>query len=279
MAARRAISRDARAVVTGAGSGIGRAFVEEIHRRGGAVVCADIDLDAAEQSATTIRSRGGRAHAVRCDVARLEDVEALAAAAEEFFGAETSLVVNNAGVGVGGALVEDVSMEDWQWIVGVNFWGVVHGCRVFAPRLRRAGSGGIVNVASAASFGAAPRMGAYNATKAAVLSLSETLHAEMSGSGVRVAVLCPTFVRTNIVRSSRIAQGAQDRAQGLMDRKGVDAAEIARKTLDALDRGCIHVLPQIDARISWWLKRAAPGLFTRGMGRVARAMGAQVNAG
>ncbi len=271
MAGRGPLSREARAVVTGAGSGIGRGFAEEIHRRGGALVCADVDAEAAEETAASLRRAGGHARAVRCDVAQLEEVEALAKEAEAFFGTETTLVVNNAGVGVGGALLEDIAMDDWRWIVGVNLWGVVHGCRVFAPRLRAAGSGGIVNVSSAASFGAAPRMGAYNVTKAAVLSLSETLHAEMSGSGVHVAVLCPTFVRTNIIRKSRIAVGSRDRAQALMDRRGVDASEVARKTLDALDRNRLHVLPQADARFAWRIKRWLPGLYTRGMGRAARA--------
>lgn len=266
------LSRDALAVVTGAGSGIGRAFANEIHRRGGAVVCADIDLVRAEECAAAIRSDGGRAHAVRCDVARLEDVEALAVAAEDFFGAAPSLVVNNAGVGVGGARIEDIPMDDWQWIMGVNLWGVVHGCRVFAPRLRAAGRGGIVNVASAASFGAAPMMGAYNATKAAVLSLSETLHAEMAESGIRVTVLCPTFVKTDIIRSSRIDDAVRSRAQAMMDQQGMSCGQVARATLDGLDRGRIHVLPQVAARVGWFLKRLAPALYTRGMGFAARKM-------
>jgi len=272
------ISRGARAVVTGAGSGIGRAFANEIHRRGGAVVCADIDFVRAEESAVAIRSEGGRAHAVQCDVSRIEEVEALAVAAEEFFGAPPSLIVNNAGVGVGGARIEDISMDDWHWIMGVNLWGVVHGCHVFAPRLRSAGRGGIINVASAASFGAAPMMGAYNATKAAVLSLSETLHAEMAGSGVRVAVLCPTFVKTDIIRSSRIDDAVRSRAQTLMDRQGMSCEAVAKATLDGLDRGRIHVLPQVAARIGWLLKRLAPGLYTRGMGLAARKIAPQARA-
>ena len=266
------ISHGARAVVTGAGSGIGRSLADEIHRRGGAVVCADIDMAGAEATAAAIASDGGRAYAVQCDVSQLADVEALAAAAEERFGAVPNLIVNNAGVGLGGARLEDISMEDWHWIVGVNLWGVVHGCHVFAPRLRAAGRGGIINVASAASFGAAPMMGAYNATKAAVLAISETLHAEMAGSGVRVAVLCPTFVKTNIVRSSRIDDTMRSRAQTLMDRQGVSCELVAKVTLDALDRGRIYVLPQVDARIAWLLKRLAPGLYTRGMGLAARQL-------
>lgn len=267
------ISHGALAVVTGAGSGIGRGIADEIHRRGGAVVCADIDLTGAEATAAAITSDGGRAHAVQCDVSALADVEALAAAAEDRFGAVPDLIVNNAGVGLGGARLEDISMEDWHWIMGVNLWGVVHGCRVFAPRLRAAGRGGIVNVASAASFGAAPMMGAYNATKAAVLAISETLHAEMADSGVRVAVLCPTFVKTNIVHSSRIDDTMRSRAQTLMDRQGASCEAVAKVTLDALDRGRIHVLPQIDARIAWMMKRLAPGLYTRGMGYAARRLG------
>ncbi len=269
------VTRNARAVVTGAGSGIGRGFAYELQRRSGAVVCADIDLGHAEETAETIRSAGGKALAVACDVSRLEEVEALAAAAEEFFGQPASLIVNNAGVGVGGNRVEDIPMEDWHWIMGVNLWGVVHGCRVFAPKLRTLGAGGIINVASAASFGAAPLMGAYNATKAAVLSISETLHAEMAGSGVRVAVLCPTFVKTNIIRKSRTTTASRTQGQGMMDKMGMNAEAVACTTLDAIDRGRIHVLPQINARVSWFLKRVSPALFTRGMGLAARRMAKQ----
>jgi hypothetical protein len=266
------ITRNARAVVTGAGSGIGRGFALELHRRSSGVVCADIDLVHATETAEMIRSGGGKALAVACDVSRLEDVQALAAAAEAFFGSPPDLIVNNAGVGAGGSRVEDIPMKDWEWIMGVNLWGVVHGCHVFAPGLRALGRGGIINVASAASFGAAPMMGAYNATKAAVLALSETLHAEMAGSGVRVAVLCPTFVKTNIIQTSRLGVSTKEkaRAQRLMDKRGVSPDTVARETLDALDRGTIHVLPQLDARVAWLLKRLSPDLFTRGMGIAVR---------
>ena len=256
------------AVITGAGSGIGRGLAKRCAGAGMKLVLAGYNREPLEITASELAST--ETICVPADVSKLAGVQALADAAIDRFG-QVHLLCNNAGVGPFGALGE-ISMEDWRWIVGVNFWGVVHGCRVFAPQLRRAGAGGIVNVASAASFGAAPRMGAYNATKAAVLSLSETLHAELSGSGVHVAVLCPTFVRTNIIRESRIAETVSERAQPLMDRRGVDAREVARKTLDALDRNRLHVLPQADARLSWRLKRMAPGLFTRVMGRAARAM-------
>lgn len=267
-------SKQARAVVTGAGSGIGKAFAWELHQRGGAVVCADIHPAHAESIAEMIRKAGGRAIAVACDVSKLAQVEALADTADVFFGQPANLIINNAGVGVGGMRVEDISIEDWEWIVGVNLWGVVYGCRVFVPKLRALGEGGIINVASAASFGAAPMMGAYNATKSAAVSLSETLAAELHGSGIKVTVLCPTFVKTNIIQNTRMGKNSAARSAGqkLMDRQGLGPELVASKTLDALDRGQLHYLPQLDARVSWALKRMAPGMFTRSMGIIGKFM-------
>jgi NAD(P)-dependent dehydrogenase (short-subunit alcohol dehydrogenase family) len=268
----KSISRGARAMVTGAGSGIGRALALELHRRGGRVICADISLEGAEQTARAIEAEGGGALAVRCDVSKLEDVEALAAECERWLGQAPNLVVNNAGVGLGGQRVEDISIDDWHWIMGVNLWGVIHGCHVFAPKLRALGEGGIINVASAASFGSAPLMGAYNTTKAGVVAISETLSAEMAAAGIRVTVLCPTFVKTEIVRSARINGSTSKHAQRMMDRAGMSPERVAKTTLDALDRGQVHVLPQRDARVSWLLKRMSPSMFTRGMGVIARYM-------
>ena len=118
-------------------------------------------------------------------------------------------MINNAGVGAGGAAIGDAPLDDWVWTLGINLWGPIHGCHVFTPILREAGPShaprGIINVASAAAFGAAPGMAAYNVSKAGVLSLSETLAAELSGTAVKVTVLCPTFVKTNIVESGRIS--------------------------------------------------------------------------
>lgn len=263
-------SQNADAVVTGAGNGIGRAFAEEIARRGGRVVCADLNLQAAQATAAAITAAGGQALAVACDVSKLPDVEALAQRAGDWFGGAPTLVINNAGVGLGGSRVEDIRMDDWRWIMGVNLWGVIHGCHVFVPLLRAAGRGAVLNVASAASFGAAPMMGAYNATKAAVLAISETLHAELAGSGVHVSVLCPTFVKTDIIRNARMPAGHIGKAQQLMDRQGMTAEKAVAYALDGLDAGRIHLLPQFDARMSWLAKRMAPGLFTRAMGYANR---------
>ncbi|GAA5131040.1 SDR family NAD(P)-dependent oxidoreductase [Alloalcanivorax gelatiniphagus] len=264
------LSRNARAVVTGAGSGIGRAFALELAARGGRVVCADIDEAGAAATAERITAKGGLALAVACDVSRLEQVEALAEQAAEWFGEEPDLVINNAGVGAGGKRIGEISMDDWHWVMGVNMWGVIHGCHVFAPRLRRLPQAGIINVCSTASFAAAPSMGPYNASKAAVLAVSETLAAESTGSGLKVTALCPTVVKTNIFASGRIDDSVTPLMNRWVSLTGVSAEGVARTTLKALDKGRLYVLPQIDARLIWRAKRYVPALYARGAGLLSR---------
>ena len=264
-------SRGADAVITGAGSGIGAAFAIELARRGGRVVCSDIDETAAAATAAAI---GEHVTAVRCDVRRIEQVEALATAAQAFFGGPPTLVINNAGVGAGGTPIGEAGLDDWQWVIDINLWGPIHGCHVFAPMLKEAAysgrPGGIINVASAAAFGAAPGMAAYNVSKAGVLSLSETLAAELSGTGVNVTVLCPTFVKTGIVESGRISERSTKLADTLMRWTGFSADRIARTCLDTLDRGGLYCMPQPDARIGWGIKRFTPTVYTRAVGLTTR---------
>jgi len=267
-------SRGASAVVTGAGSGIGAAFAIELGKRGGAVVCSDIDEAAAQRTADTITERGAKAVAIRCDVSQLEDVQALAEQSQAWFAAPPTLVINNAGVGAGGAAIGEAPMDDWLWTLGINLWGPIHGCHVFTPILREAEPSraprGIINVASAAAFGAAPGMAAYNVSKAGVLSLSETLAAELAGTPVRVTVLCPTFVKTNILESGRISEQSSELAGKLMRWTGLSAGKVARTCLDAHDRGELYCMPQFDAKIGWNIKRLAPQTYTRAAGLVSR---------
>ncbi len=270
MFTRNRISKGSRAVVTGAGSGIGRAFALELARRGGRVVCSDLNPATAEATAETIREQGGHALAVSCDVSVLEQVEALADRAQQWFGEAPTLVINNAGVGAGGKPVGEISMEDWHWVIGVNMWGVVHGCHVFTPRLRAGGGGGIINVCSTASFAAAPSMGPYNASKAAVLALSETLAAETAGAGITVTALCPTVVKTNIFRDGRIDESVTPLMNKWVSLTGVSAEGVAGTTLKALDKGRLYVLPQVDARLIWRAKRYLPTTYARGAGLLSR---------
>ncbi|QIV80914.1 SDR family NAD(P)-dependent oxidoreductase [Mycolicibacterium frederiksbergense] len=266
-------SKGADAVVTGAGSGIGAAFALELAARGGRVVCSDINENAARATAAEITAAGGEATALRCDVSKIEDVQALADAAQNWFDGAPTLVINNAGVGAGGTPIGEVSLDDWNWVLGVNLWGPIHGCHVFTPILRAAQTDqprGIINVASAAAFGAAPGMAAYNVSKAGTLSLSETLAAELAGTGINVTALCPTFVKTNILDTDRITAGSSQLADTLMRWTGFSPQKVARMCLDTNDRGGLYCMPQPDARIGWGIKRFTPTVYTRAVGLTTR---------
>ncbi|MGW6118148.1 SDR family NAD(P)-dependent oxidoreductase [Nocardia sp. NPDC055165] len=261
------------AVVTGAGSGIGRAFAVELGRRGGRVVCSDIDPDRAAETAELVEAAGAEAIGTRCDVTVIDEVEQLAATAQDWFGGPPTVVVNNAGIGAGGPVVGEFALDDWHRTLGVNLWGVIHGCHVFAPILRAAGHGSLVNVASAAAFGAAPRMAAYNVSKAGVLALSETMSAELAGTGVGVTVLCPTGVKTNIMTADSPMDDTAERLGGLLLRwTGRAPAAIARTALDAVDRGELYVVPQLEAKVLWQAKRWLPATYTRSAGLLERVV-------
>lgn len=253
-------TRGARAVVTGAGSGIGRAFALELARRGSQVVCADIDLAAAEETVGLVEAAGGRGSAVACDVTSEDSVRDLADAAQAWFGRPT-LVVNNAGIGGGGHLIGDGPTSDWRRLLEVNLWGVILGCHVFLPLLREGGAGGVINVASAAGFAAAPGMAAYNVGKAGVISLSETLAAELSGTDLKVTVLCPTFVPTNIFDGDLIDPERAKTARAMAERNGSTPESVATCALDRHDRGKLYALPQRDAQVYWRIKRFLPTVY------------------
>ena len=260
-------SQQAYAVVTGAGSGIGRSFAVELARRGGTVVCADIRLETAQETVDLIHSlTSSNAYAVQCDVGLKEDVKALAEQAEQLLGHPVTLLINNAGVGLGGKF-DEVSLEDWQWCMHVNLWGVIHGCHYFVPQFKQQGFGAIINVASAAGFTAAPEMTAYNVTKASVLALSETLSAELRSANIRVNVLCPTLVPTNIMKNGRLPKSYSGLAdQLLMNHAFIDSDQVAKKTLNQLDANKLYTIPQPDAKLFWWMKRISPQLYAKLLG-------------
>ena len=260
-------SQQAYAVVTGAGSGIGRSFAVELARRGGTVVCADIHLETAQETVDLIQSlTSSNAYAVQCDVGLKEDVKALAEQAEQLLGHPVTLLINNAGVGLGGKF-DEVSLGDWQWCMHVNLWGVIHGCHYFVPQFKQQGFGAIINVASAAGFTAAPEMTAYNVTKASVLALSETLSAELRSANIRVNVLCPTLVPTNIMKNGRLPKSYSGLAdQLLMNHAFIDSDQVAKKTLNQLDANKLYTIPQPDAKLFWWMKRISPQLYAKLLG-------------
>ncbi|MEM7286343.1 MAG: SDR family NAD(P)-dependent oxidoreductase [Actinomycetota bacterium] len=191
------------AVITGGASGMGRAFADRFGAAGCKVVVADIEEPAIETAIAELESAGVEAMGVRTDVADGDSMDALGDAVTERFGA-THVVCLNAGVGAGGPMGE-VTAADWEWVLGVNLWGVIHGIRVFLPALEAQDQGHIVITASVAGILSYPQMGPYNASKHAVLSMAETMHHELQakGSAVGVTALCPGLVNTNILDSER----------------------------------------------------------------------------
>src|SRR5580698_5014975 len=191
------------AVITGGASGIGRAVAERAAAEGMQLVLGDIEEGPLQQAVDDLTGAGAEVIGGRTDVADRASVEALRDRALDRFGA-VHLVHNNAGIGLGGPIWE-VTEEDWRWILGVNLWGVVHGVATFTPLLIEQGEGHIVNTASVAGLIAAPFLGPYNATKQAVVAISETLFKDLQavGAPVGVSVLCPGFVRTRIAESER----------------------------------------------------------------------------
>lgn len=194
--------KDRTAVVTGGASGIGRALALRFARDGADVVVADLDEAGMAETVAGVGRAGRRGLAMRTDVSRRGDVQALAERAFGEFGA-VHVVCNNAGVALWGGL-ESVSHQDWEWAIGVNLWGVIHGVEAFVPRLvAQKQPAHVVNTASMAGLIASQGLGVYNTTKYAVVGLSETLQKDLRGYDIGVSVLCPMGVHTAIHQSER----------------------------------------------------------------------------
>ncbi|MFG2001270.1 SDR family oxidoreductase [Spirillospora sp. NPDC048911] len=248
-------------VVTGAGSGIGRATALAFAEKGADVVAADLDPATARRTAELIGPRG---HAVQVDVADPVAMEDFAKSVLHEHGVP-DVVVNNAGIGMAGAFL-DHSVEDWRRVLDVNLWGVVHGSRLFGARMAEQGQGGhIVNTASAAAFTPSRTLPAYATSKAAVLMLSECLRAELAGKGIGVSAICPGIVNTNITRTSRfVGQSAeeqgrkQERAARAYARRNFGPEGVAKQIVAAVqkNRALVPVTPE--ARLSYLTSRISP---------------------
>jgi NAD(P)-dependent dehydrogenase (short-subunit alcohol dehydrogenase family) len=257
------------ALVTGGGSGLGRAFALELADRGAAVCVTDVREDTARATAEEATRRGVPALGLACDVRSAAAVEDAVRAAERALG-PLDLCVNNAGVMVGGDLGE-IPLDDWRLAIDVNLWGNIHGVHACAPRFKERGRGHFLNVASIAGVLAAPETGPYSVTKAGILSLTETTYAELGKWGVGATALCPSAVRTGIfdaMRSSNpLHKKLAEKNAALAGPREPEA--IARIALDACERGELYVFPQPDAKAIWLAKRLMPGVFSR-LARTAR---------
>lgn len=195
--------KDRVAVVTGAASGIGLAAATRFAQEGMQVVMADIQEDALDAAVATLRGAGHEVTGVRTDVSRYEQIEALAERAISAYG-KVNIVHNNAGVVRAGTL-EELSLEDWQWVLGVDLWSVIYGIKIFLPLVKQAGEGHFINTASSAGLQSTPNIGPYNVAKFGVVALTETLKLELdeAQSPIGASVLCPGAVATRICESDR----------------------------------------------------------------------------
>jgi len=269
------------AVVTGAASGIGHAIAERLAKEGVKVVLSDIDKEALTRAEHDLAVSGIEVVGRQTDVSRADDVEALARFALKRFG-PVHILCNNAGVGIGGRVWEH-TLADWEWLMGVNVWGVIHGIRSFVPLMLAQGDEcHIVNTASAAGLDARPFLGMYSATKYAVVAISEALQQELLQSGARigVSVLCPAVVNTRIGESERnrprpLRNGVHSLAPDIQGfdqafraalAAGIPPERVADAVLDAIHTGRFYVLTQnetetrVRARFERILKDAAMSL-------------------
>lgn len=270
------------AVITGAGSGFGLEFARIAHQRGMHLVLADIQQQALDAVQQELEQAGAKVLALRTDVSKQAEVQALADACFKRFGVP-HLLFNNAGVGCGG-LTWEGSLSDWEWVLGVNTWGVIHGVRAFVPAMIDAGRqdasyrGHVVNTASMAGLLNPPNMGIYNVSKEAVVSVSESLYHDLALVDARVgaSVLCPYFVPTQIMDAERNRPGGASQNLSRSQQVGlesgrkavrsgkVSAVDVARATFAAIDENRFyiyshpHALGNLRARMTGMLETGNP---------------------
>jgi NAD(P)-dependent dehydrogenase (short-subunit alcohol dehydrogenase family) len=278
------------AVVTGAASGIGRALAERFAAEGMKVVLADVEPEPLDAAVAAIRLSGADVLGVRTDVSSAEQVQALADATLERFGA-VHILCNNAGVETGAAFA-NIPQRAWEWVLGVNLWGVLHGCRIFLPLIREHGEGHVVNTASLAAFATGlPTFAPYTTSKFAILAASECLALELLAGGeeIGVSVLCPGVVNTNMCEAERnrpadVPSSASDpmhesilgQLRSLAASTGMDPAEVAGMVVDAIRERRFFVLTHpdeafaaVERRLEWMRTGIPPG--ERAPGRAATA--------
>jgi NAD(P)-dependent dehydrogenase (short-subunit alcohol dehydrogenase family) len=253
------------AVVTGAASGIGRAVAEALAAKGCDVALADIDAEGLAEAAARIEAQGRRATTHRVDVSDHTQMEAFAAAVEEAHG-RVDVLVNNAGVTVA-ATFEEQSLEDFEWVVGINLWGVVYGCKLFLPLLLRQDEAYVVNLSSMFGLVGMPRQTSYCATKFAVRGFSEALAVDLAGTRVRVLCVHPGGIRTNIAKSARYggpkSTQLRDKTVRYFEKMGMSPEAAAARIVAAIERNAERLLITPETYVTDVIKRLYPTVPSR----------------
>lgn len=259
----------ARVLITGAGSGLGRACALAFAARGARIAVSDLRIETARQTVELLHAQQATALALSLDVC---SEESFAGAVEQVRAAwgGVDVLVNNAGVATAGTVAES-PLKQWQWVLDINLLGCVRGARAVIGPMQAQGSGHVVNVASFAGIANPPAMGSYNAAKAAVISLSETLRFELFPH-IGVSVACPSFFKTDLLNSGRGQIGESEHSSApqmtrivarLMERASVSADDVARDIVDAVQSNRFMVMTHADARSRTRLKRLSPELYFR----------------
>ncbi len=263
-------------LVTGAASGIGLETALAFAGRGADLVICDLDESGLETAARRIEALGSSVLANRVDVSNADEMRAFADDVHHRVEA-VDILMNNAGVAIGGPFLS-TSLDDWNWILGINTLGVVHGCHLFIPNMVKRGKGGhVINVSSAAGYSASSVMAAYNATKFSVLGLSEALWEELRPHSIGVTAICPGIIDTPITRNARLV-GDMDKPEkreemvGGYQRRGYTPARVAANILKAVEKDRLVAPISPEAWGLYYLKRYAPWLLRRiGLMMAARA--------
>lgn len=265
-----------RVLITGAASGLGLALAKYYAQQGWAVCIADIQDEAGEKIAQELAHK----HGLDCFFQHLnvtDDSQWLALQNEiatRWKGVDA--VINNAGVASSGE-IDVLELKDFQWTVDINLMGVAKGCHYFTPLLKQS-RGNLINVASMAGLLHAPSMSAYNASKAAVVALSETLYTELNSHGVKVSVLCPAFFKTNLTDTMRSTDPSGTAiANKLMNKSNITADDIAEKVFKGSMAGKLMILPHKNEKVIWLIKRYLPSLYLKMMGSVTKKFSAKMS--
>jgi NAD(P)-dependent dehydrogenase (short-subunit alcohol dehydrogenase family) len=240
-----------RVVITGGASGLGKALAVKFAERGHHVCIADMNDQRATEAIEQLKQHGVDTFHQHCDVRQLDDLQAVANLVAKRWGG-IDVMINNAGVAAGGPF-DWVSTEDWQWVMDINFFGVLRGCQAVVPLMKTQGCGHIVNIASMAGLLNPPGMSNYNVSKAAVVSLSETLVAELQPYGIGVTCVCPSFFKTNLGESMRSPdKTTASKMEKLMDSSSeLSAEDIAGLIFQAVENNEFLLLPHEKARMAW----------------------------